>query len=514
MAASTARAAAAPPPVLSGLPLWIAGLLLATANFLAILDMSIANVSVPHIAGSLGATTSQGTWVITSYAVAEAITVPLTGWLAGRFGAVKVFVVALTGFAIMSALCGLAPSLGVLVAFRVLQGTFGGPILPLSQTLLVHIFPPKQQPAAMGLWAVTTLVAPIMGPVLGGTLSDTFGWPLIFWINLPISLIAIPLIWRTLRRHDTATAKSPIDGVGLGLLVVWVGALQLMLDLGKEHDWFASPMIVALGLTSLVGFAAFLIWELTDRNPIVSLRVFRHRGFSMSMITLSLAFGGFLATNVIGPLWLQTNMGYTATWAGYVLGMFGVLAIVSAPVAAQLASRFDARLPIFLGLAWVAWVTFMRAGATSQMDYWQIAVWLLLCGVGMPLFFLPLTQVALGSVDPEETAGAAGLMSFIRTLSGAFATSIATTVWENNATRNQAALAGTAHTDAASAALAQSGMSAGQVTETLSNMVQGQAVLLATNQVFMACSVLFLVAAAAIWLAPKPSRAVDPGAAH
>ena len=509
------KSATASVPVLSGLALWGAGLLLAGANFMAVLDTSIANVSVTNIAGSLGASTSQGTWVITSYAVAEAITVPLTGWLAGRFGAVRTFAFAIIGFGIFSALCGFAPTLGSLVFFRVMQGLCGGPLMPLSQTLLVTIFPPKQQPAAMGLWAVTTLVGPIFGPIMGGTLCDSLGWGSIFWVNIPVALLCGPLVLRVLSRHETPTAKVKVDSIGLALLVVWVGALQVMLDLGKDRDWFASPLIVGLAAAAAIGFTAFLIWELTAANPIVNLKVFRRRGYSVALLTLSLTIGAFFATNVLTPLWLQTNMGYTATWAGYVGGMIGILAIVSAPITSRLLTLVDPRLIVSVAIAWIAGITLMRSGATSQMDFWSIAVWLLFAGAGLPMFFLPLTTMALGDVKPEETASAAGLMSFVRTLSGAVATSIVTTVWENGASRNQADLAGAmGNTQGTLDILTAGGMSAAQAVGNVTQMVQSQAVMLATNQVMFASALIFVAAAAAIWLAPRPSRAVDASAAH
>src|ERR1043165_4332704 len=308
----SAQTATADAPAQGGASVWIIGVMLAVANFIAVLDTTIANVSVPNISGSLGASASQGAWVITSYAVAEAITVPLTGWLAGRFGAVKVFVTAMFFFGVCSALCGLAGSLTGLVLFRVLQGVAGGPMLPLSQTLLMHVFPKKQLPAAMALWVVTTLTAPVAGPILGGYLCDNFGWPAIFWVNVPIALVAAPIIFALLKKKETPVAKAPVDVVGLSLLIVWVGALQLILDLGKEHEWFASPMIATLGVVSVLGFAAFLIWELTEKQPIVSLRVFRRPGFLFSALTMALGYGAFMSANVLTPNWLQANMSYTA----------------------------------------------------------------------------------------------------------------------------------------------------------------------------------------------------------
>ncbi|MCW3834664.1 DHA2 family efflux MFS transporter permease subunit [Sphingomonas canadensis] len=495
---------------------WMIGILLAMANFLAVLDVTIANVSVPTIAGNLGATPSQGTWVITSYAVAEAIMVPLTGWLAARFGSVRVFVAAMIGFTGFSALCGLAQNLEMLVLFRVLQGFCGGPLMPLSQTLLLRVFPPKSQPAAMGLWAMTTLIAPIAGPVLGGLLCDNFGWPSIFWVNVPVAMVCVPMLIFALRRYETETVKARVDGVGLGLLVLWVGALQLMLDLGKEHDWFESGLITGLGIVALIGFVAFLIWELTEKEPIVALRVFRHRGFAMSCITLALAFGSFMAINVLVPQWLQLHMGYTATWAGYVSGMIGMLALVSAPIVAKLSSRgIDPRILIFAGVMWLAAVTWIRADAITEMSFWQIAIWPLVMGFGVPLFFIPLNMVGLGAVDPEETASAAGLINFIRTIAGAFATSLVNTVWEHGAARNQAELAGVLHDpEGAVAAMQGAGFTHDQAVAALANTVSSQAVMIGTNEVMALCAFGFGIAAMSIWLAPRPRPGVDMSGVH
>lgn len=500
---------------LNGATLWLAGLLLAAANFLAVLDMTIANVSVPNISGGLGASASQGIWVITSYSVAEAITVPLTGWLAGRFGTVRVFTTAMVGFGVCSALCGLASSLEMLVLFRVMQGVSGGPLLPLSQTLLLHIFPKKYQPAALGLWAMTTMVAPILGPILGGQLCDNFGWPSIFYVNVPIAFACAPIVLGLLKSSETPTEKKPVDTVGLALLIIAVGSLQIMLDLGKDYDWFESPVIVSLALVAVIGFAALLMWELTEDNPIVPLRVFRHRGFATSMVTMSLVFGAFYASNVLTPLWLQSNMGYTATWAGYVSGMMGVLALVCAPAAAMLSSKIDPRALVFFGVMWLGILVFMRSDASSEMAFWQIAIGTLLSGIGLPFFVLPINSMALGSVDVEETASASGLSNFVRTISGAFGTSIANTVWENGATKNQAELVGVMqNTQGAIDGLVGRGMSHEQAVGTVTQLVQGQAIMLSTNELFLGCAILFVTAAVTIWFAPKPARITGPSLGH
>lgn len=495
---------------LKGAMLWLAAIVLAAANFLAVLDMTIANVSVPNIAGSLGISGSQGTWVITSYSVAEAIVVPLTGWLAARFGAVRVFTTAMALFGVFSAVCGLSTSLGMLVTARVLQGLCGGPLMPLSQTLLLRIFPKEKAAAATALWAMTTLVAPVLGPILGGWLCDSYSWPVIFLINVPLALLVSPIAWRMLKRFEEALLRAPIDRVGLVLLVIFVGALQLMLDLGKEHDWFESGEICALAIVAVIGFLAFLIWESGERHPIVDLRVFRHRGFAASVVTISIGFGAMFAANVLTPLWLQSYMGYTATWAGLATAWTGVLAVVAAPAAGLLASKTDPRRLVFFGLTWLAGIMALRMGATTDMTYWQIARPLLFMGLGLPFFFVPLTALALGSVQEHETASAAGLMNFIRTLSGAVATSIVTTAWEDKTTYMHAELAGAVDsTGEVARTLASGGLSTDGVRSVLDSLTQNQSVMLATNEILGLVALAFCLGALLIWLAPRPTRAVD-----
>lgn len=467
---------------LSGGALFIGALCLAMANFLAILDTTIANVSVSNIAGSLGTSTSQGTYVITSYAVAEAISVPLTGWLASRFGSIRVFVTCFILFGVFSLLCGMADSMSTLVMFRVFLGFAGGPLMPLSQTLMIRIFPKHKSHAAIGIWSMTTLIAPIMGPILGGYLCDQYSWPYIFMVKMPFAIIAGLLCWKLLQRFETKTAKAKIDKVGLLLLVVWVAALQLMLDEGKDHDWFESSRIVFLAVVAVIGFIAFLIWELTEKNPVVDLKVFRHRGYSMSMVTLSLAFGAFFSISVLTPLWLQIYMGYTATISGFATAKMGILAVFLAPIVANLASKYDPRPFVFTGVMWLGLWTLYRSFGSVEMTFAQISWPLFFQGIGMPLFFVPLTAIALGSVKPHEMESAAGLMNFIRTLSGAFATSMINTSWQHETRYVHAELAGlTDRSGVALEAMQNGGMSAEQARSSMDWMLQGQSVMIATN---------------------------------
>ncbi len=495
---------------LKGGMLFLAAIVLASANFIAVLDMTIANVSVPNIAGSLGISSSQGTWVITSYSVAEAIIVPLTGWIAGRFGSVRVFTTAMLLFGAFSALCGISNSLGMLVFGRIMQGLTGGLLMPLSQTLLLRIFPKEKANAAMALWAMTTLTAPVLGPILGGMLCDNFGWSFIFFINVPLALFCAPVAWKMLRRYELASVRMPIDAIGLGLLILFVGALQLMVDLGKEHAWFESDLIIALACVAAVGFVVFVIWELTEKHPIVDLKVFRHRGFTASVITLTFAFGAMFAANVLTPLWLQSYMGYTSTWAGMTTAWSGVLAVVAAPIVGAGMGKFDPRKLVFIGLLWLSGVTALRCFATIDVTYWQISIPLLLMGAGLPFFFVPLTALSLGSVEPHEMASAAGLQNFLRTLSGAVATSVVQTIWEDKTAYAHSELSGLVDRDGAAInAFTQSGMSRDQAVYALNSLVDEQSVMIATNQVMAMVVIAFFLAAFVIWLAPKPTRAID-----
>jgi len=490
---------------MSGPLLWVAGVLLAIANFMVVLDITIANVSVPNIAGGLAVSPSQGTWVITSYSVAEAITVPLSGWLAQRFGAVRVFTVAMVVFGLCSALCGLASSLGMLVMFRVLQGLAGGPMIPLSQTLLRRIFPQRLQPMALALWSMTTVVGPIAGPLLGGALVDTWGWPWVFYINVLPALICAFFAWRLLASRETQTMRRPVDAVGLALLITWIGAMQIMLDKGKDLDWFQSPFIIALAIIAATGFAAFIIWELTDADPIVDLRVFRHRGFAASTLIMCVVYGTFFSSVVLVPLWLQTNMGYTATWAGRATAVQGLLAVIMSPIVARLTTRVDVRLLVSFGVLVMAGVSLWRTGFDSNINFWGVALPQVALGFAVPFFFIPLTGLALGSVAPPETASAAGLMNFSRTTAGAFAVSITTTAWEDTATVHRTDLAGALNNPSGAIDTFTSlGMTADQAVRQLDALVQSQSVMVATDHIFLISAIMFVVGASAVWLAPKP----------
>lgn len=500
-----ASTAVTEPAPFTGSKLFFAGFAIALANFIVVLDITIANVSVPHIAGGLAIAPNQGTWVITSYAVADAITVPLSGWLAARFGAVRLFILGLIGFAIFSMLCGLSNSLGMLVFFRICQGLCGGPLMPLTQTLLLRVFSRERAALATTVWAMTTVCAPIAGPILGGWISDGWSWPWIFFINLPVILFCVIAALRLLKPFETPIERPPIDIVGLMLLVIWVGAFQLMLDTGRENDWFGSPFVVAMAIIAVIGFAAFLIWELTAENPVVDVRVFRYRSFAAATSAIAIGYGAFFAAIVMTPLWLQQIVGYTATEAGYATALAGVFAVFMAPVVARLSGKIDVRALACFGVLWLAAISFMRSGWTADAGFWSYAFPQLLQGVGMPFFFIGLTTLAMTRIPTSEITSAAGIMAFMRTLSGAIGTALATTAWDITTRTGRSDLVPRLNDPAGALARLQAGgMTSEQARAALDRIVEVQASTIGASHVYLYACAAFGVAAILIWFAPRP----------
>ncbi len=492
-----------------------AGFVLALSNFMVVLDLTIANVSVPHIAGNLGISLDQGTWIITSYAVAEAICVPLTGWLAQRFGTVRMFLLAMLGFGFFSLLCGLSVNLGMIVACRIGQGLCGGPIMPMSQTLLVRVFPPEKRAMAMGIWAMTTTLGPACGPIVGGLISDNLSWHWIFLVNLPIAAICILMGYRFLRPVENETRKLPIDKVGLALLAFWIACLQILLDTGRDLDWFASTRIVVLAVMAAIGFGAFIIWELTDEHPVVDLRVFRYRGFSTTCVIMALAFGSFFAGVVAVPQWLQASMGYTATKAGIITALSAVGAVICSQFAARLLTKFDPRALICFGTAWMGLLSLARAGWTSGADFFALAWPMALLGIGIPFMMIPLTTISLSSVKPEETGSAAGLTNFVRSMAVAISTSAVLTIWDNAQVGARADLVGKLQPAVAQAGLAAAGMTPAQALQMISRMVDVEATTVALNHSFLVAAALLFLSAALAWMIPRvPLLRLTGGGGH
>ncbi len=522
-------AAPPPPPArpavfepLHGGELVLGTIALSLATFMNVLDTSIANVSIPAIAGDMGVSPAQGTWVITSFAVANAISVPLTGWLTQRFGQVRLFTMSILLFVLASWLCGLAPNIGTLIAFRVLQGFVAGPMIPLSQTLLLASYPRAKAGTALAMWGMTVLVAPVAGPLLGGWITDNFSWPWIFYINIPVGLVAAAATWSLYHKRDPGPRRVPLDVVGLVLLVLFVGAMQIMIDKGKELDWFASGEIVTLAVVSVVSFMFFLAWELTDKHPIVDLRLFGQRNFVAGTLSLSIAYGLFFGNVVLLPLWLQQYMGYTATWAGLATAPVGLLAILFSPWVGKNVHRIDPRklaTVAFLGFGAVLW---MRSQFSTQADFTSILIPTILQGAAMAFFFIPLQAIVFSGLPPERMPSASGLSNFVRITAGAVGTSLFTTLWESRAALHHAHLAETIHdgSAAATSTIAQmmaSGMSREQALASIDRLISQQAYTLAVTDLFYLSAVLFFVLVVVIWIARPTVGAADSaggGGAH
>ena len=504
------------PPLQGGARL-LGTLAVSLATFMNVLDSSIANVSIPSIAGNLGVSPAQGTWVITSFGVANAIALPLTGWLTQRFGAVRLFTASVLMFVLASMLCGLATSLEMLVAARVLQGFVAGPLMPLSQTLLMASYPRNQTGKALAFWGMTTLVAPVVGPLLGGWITDNFSWPWIFYINVPVGILAAFMIWSIYHRRETPVRKLPIDHVGLALLVLWVGALQLMLDMGKEQDWFASSQIVLLAVLSVVGFVVFLAWELTDAHPVVDLRLFGTRNFTFGVLAVSVGYGLFFGNVVLLPLWLQQWMGYTATQAGMALAPVGLLAILLTPLVGRQVGLWDPRWIATAAYLIFSAVMWLRSGFTPQTDLFHILIPTVLQGAALAMFFIPLTTISFAGVPPQRLPAAAGLSTFLRITAGAMGTSITTTLWESRAQMHHAHLTEglqTGNTALASAmqALTGAGLSEQAALAQITRMIDQQAYTRAADDIFLASAVIFIGLIGLIWFTRRPPRVVAPAA--
>lgn len=489
---------------------------LSLATFMCVLDISIANVSIPAIAGDLGVSPSQGTWVVTSFGVANAIALPITGWLVQRFGTLRLFVASVLLFTVTSFLCGIAPTIEALVLCRVLQGAVAGPMIPLCQALLLRSHPPDRIGQALTVLALTTLVAPVAGPLLGGWLTDNWSWRWIFHVNVPIGLSCALVAGWAFRQMETATRRVAVDGIGFALLVLWVGSLQLMLDLGREHDWFGSPLIVALAALAVVTFVLFLVWELTVGDPLVELRLFGARNFLVGSVAMALAYALFLGNLVLLPLWLQQHMGYTATLAGLALAPVGLLAILVAPVVGTLVPRRDPRWLAAGAFVTFAFALWLRSRFSTDVDFGTVAMPSLVQGLGNALFFVPLLAIILSGLPSNRIAAGSGLSNCLRFTLGAFGTSLMMSAWDWRAAFHRGWLVeSVAKGDPGfadySGRLTQAGLGPTEQLALIEQMINRQAHTLAANDLFRISAAGFALLVALLWFARPPNRRARGG---
>lgn len=403
---------------------------LGLGTFIQILDVSIANVAVPYIAGNLAASADDGTWVITSFAASNAIVLPLTGWLSDYFGRVRLFVWSVLMFSFISFLCGFSSSLAMLIFFRVIQGAVAGSLIPLSQSLLVVNSPPDKQGSVLGFWAMVVVVAPVVGPILGGYLTETYSWPWIFYINVPIGIFSATIVWTLLKDRESEIVRNPIDWFGLFLLSLGVACLQIMLDKGKDLDWFDSNVIIILTVTSAVSLTYFVVWNSFTRHPIVDFSFFFNRNFLFGTITITIGYLIFFGSTVIIPLWLQTEEGYTAFWAGIAVAPIGIIPVLFSVAVGSMLKNFDLRAVSSFSFFIFALTFFYQSSFISDINIEKIMLSRFLQGFAIVIFFLPLIQITLGDIPNNKYASASGLTNFIRILVGSgFGTSLSVALW-------------------------------------------------------------------------------------
>lgn len=495
---------------LQGGALAILTLILSLATFMLVLDSTIANVAIPTIAGDLGASSSQGTWVITSFGVANAISIPITGWLAKRFGEVRLFLIATLLFVLASWLCGIANSLEMLIVFRVLQGAVAGPIIPLSQSLLLNNYPPEKRGMALAFWSMTIVVAPICGPILGGWISDNIHWGWIFFINVPIGLAVVLISWKLLEGRESRISHQPVNTIGLILLALGVGALQLMLDQGRELDWFNSTEIVVLTIIAAVGLIALIIWELTDDNPVVDVSLFKSRNFTVGCVSTSLAFLVYSGTVVLIPLLLQQVYNYTATWAGLAAAPVGLLPILLAPIIGKFGNKIDMRILITISFMVYALTFYWRAVTFEpEMTFMDVALPQFVQGLAVACFFMPLTTITLSGLPPEKMASASSLFNFLRTLAGSIGTSLTTFMWYNREAVHHTQLTEVINlynpiSQQFFQTMGSFGLSEEQTASYLARQITAQGFIIGANEIFLVSAITFISLVVVIWFAKPP----------
>lgn len=496
-------------PPLHGAQLVLLTIALAMATFMEVLDMTIVNVSIPHIAGSLGVSPSEGTWTVSSYSLAAAIAQPLSGWIGRRFGEVRSFAASMLLFVAASALCGFAVSMNMLVIARLIQGLVSGPMVAVAQALLLRNYPPEKRGTAMAMWGMVVVAAPLLGPILGGWITDNFSWPWLFYINLPVGLLAVSVAWSILHKRESKRVIVPIDSVGLVLLAIGVGSLQYMLDNGNEKDWFSSPLILAAGIVAVVAIVYLVAWELTDKHPILDLHLFKHRNFTVGSLAISLGFFCLFGTTIVFPLWLQTNLGYTAQLAGLAMAPVGVFAMILSPIIGGNIHRLNLRIVASLAFMVFSSAMLMTARLTDQSSFWQFVEPRVWQGVGVTLFFLPLNQMLMSDIRPNELAAAAGLSNFLRTLAGSTSAAISIFIWNNRIDMHRTVLTEHVRQDAVGwttmhNALQGLGFNDAQALGYVDNIVSQQATTLAANDLYTMFAVVLLLLIPLIWMAKPP----------
>jgi DHA2 family multidrug resistance protein len=507
---------------------WIVAMAVMSATFMEVLDTTVVNVSLPHIAGDLSATIDESTWALTSYLVANAIILPLAGWLSHQLGRKRLLMLSVTGFTAASLLCGLAPSLPFLVVFRVIQGAAGGALQPLSQAVLLEAFPPEQRGKAMAFWGLGIVVAPILGPVLGGWLTDSYSWRFVFYINLPVGVVA--LVMMKMFVFDPAYFErrgERVDWIGIGLLALGIGALQIFLDKGQEDDWFASRPMTALAVVSAVALAAFLAHELRVDQPVLDLRVFRLRTYATGVFLITMVGFALYGSMVLVPIFLQTLLGYPALQAGIALAPRGLGSFLAMPLVGIALSHVDARRLLALGVVGGSVTLFWLGSLTLSAGYWDVFWPQFAQGIALALLFVPLTTVTMDPIARESMGNATSIFNLMRNIGGSLGIAVVTTVLARQQQVHTTILG--SHVDvynpAARALLERmrAGFTAGgsdlvtateQARSALFGLVQRQAAMLSFMDAFRLMGLLFACLLPLLLLLKMPRTRRGPASPH
>jgi MFS transporter, DHA2 family, multidrug resistance protein len=507
---------------------WLIAVAVMLSTFMEVLDTTVVNVSLPHIAGSLSATIDEATWTLTSYLVSNAIILPLTGWLSNYFGRKRMLMLSVTGFTIASFACGLAPTLPFLVVCRVIQGACGGSLQPISQAVLLESFPPQDRGKAMGFWGLGIVVAPLLGPVLGGWLTDSYSWRWVFYINVPIGIASIIMTRLfVFDPHYIKRASSKIDYWGIGMLAVGIGLLQVVLDKGQEKDWWATAWITAVAIGAVAALVLFMARELIIDHPVVQLRVFKDRTYSTGVFLMSMLGVGLYGTTVLIPLILQTLLGYPALRAGIAMAPRGLGSFIAMPIVGLIMSKFDPRKMLALGLFVCALTLFQFSGLDRSAGYWDFFWPQLEMGLSLGLVFVPLTTITMSGIAKEKMGNATSLFNLVRNLGGSVGISAVQTMEVRLQQTNTNVLG--AHVNPFSAGArnmmnmmehamaSRSGdavAAAQQARAMVFGLVQREAAMISYNTIFKSLGILFLGLLPFIFLMRRPSQKAPAVAAH
>jgi DHA2 family multidrug resistance protein len=517
--------ASAPPGAINP---WLVAIAVMAATFMEILDTTVVNVSLPHIAGDLSATIDESTWALTSYLVANAVVLPLAGWLSHQFGRKRLLMVSVGGFTLSSLLCGLAPSLPFLVVFRIIQGTTGGALQPLSQAVLLEAFRPEDRGKAMGFWGLGIVVAPIFGPVLGGWLTDSYSWRWVFYINLPVGIVALVMMQMFI--FDPAYIRrsgARVDWTGIGYLALGIGALQIFLDKGQEDDWFASRFIATLAVVSVVALVALIVHELRVAHPVVDLRVFRERTYATGVFLMTVVGFVLYGSLVLLPILLQTLLGYPALQAGIAMAPRGIGSFIAMPIVGLTVGRIDARRLLAAGIVGGATTLLWLGRLNLQAGYWDVFWPQFVQGISLSLLFVPLTTITMDPIPRESMGNATSIFNLMRNIGGSLGIAMATTVLARRQQIHTSVLG--AHFDVYSpqarafleqmrAAFVARGAdlatAARQAQAAAWGLVQRQASMLSFTDVFRMMALLFVALLPLLLLMRTPRAGRGPVAMH